>query len=70
MDNPLSPEIVFRMLQPPVKGDERYPGVVNVPIQVTISPVHAVLQAQIDVTVMVLGGTATGTATYPLKIML
>jgi len=62
MDNPLSTEIVFRMLQPPAKGDERSPGVVNVPIQITISPIHAVLQNRIDVSVRVVGGTATGIA--------
>ena len=51
------------MLEPPTKGDERRPGVmnpVNVPIQVTISPVGAVLQEDIVVTVTVVGGTATG----------
>ena len=47
------------MLEPPTKGDERRPGVVNVPIQVTISPVGAVLQEDIVVTITVVGGTAT-----------
>jgi len=48
------------MLQPPVKGDERYPSVVSIPIQVTISPVGSDLQDAADVTITVLGGTATG----------
>lgn len=52
------------MLQPPVKGDERYPGVVSIPIQVTISPVGSDFQDAVDVTVTVLGGTATGMAAY------
>ena len=48
------------MLEPLTKGDERHPGVVNVPIQITISPVSAVLKEDIDVTVTVVGGTASG----------
>ena len=48
------------MLEPPTKGDERRPGVVNVPIQVTISPVGTVLKEDINVTVTVVGGTASG----------
>ena len=48
------------MLEPLTKGDERRPGVVNVPIQVTISPVSAVLKKDINVTVTVVGGTASG----------
>ena len=57
-----SPGIEFWLLQPPVTGDERYPGEVIIPIQVIISPVTASLQDQIDITITELGGTATGTA--------
>ena len=53
-------EIVFRMLEPLTKGDERRPGDVFVPIQISIYPIHAVLQEDISVTVTAVGGTATG----------
>lgn len=48
------------MLEPPSGGDERSPGEVFVPIQISIFPIHAVLQEDINVTVTVVGGTATG----------
>ena len=53
-------EIVFRMLEPLTKGDERRPGEVFVPIQISIYPIHAVLQEAIRITVTAVGGTATG----------
>ena len=48
------------MLELPNNGDERSPGNVTIPIQVTISPTDAVLQEDIVVTVTAVGGTATG----------
>lgn len=57
-------EIEFRILQPPVKGDERNPGVVYIPIQVFIHPIGAVLVDAIDIMITILGGTATGIAAY------
>lgn len=53
-------EIVFRMLEPPNNGDERSPGNMTIPIQVAISPIDAVLQEDISVTVTAVGGTAAG----------
>ena len=58
------------MLEPPTKGDERRPGVVNVPIQVTISPLGAVLQENISLTVTVIGGNATGKKMSQCKVTL
>ena len=60
LPHPLTLEIVFRMLEPPCDGDERTPGEVFVPIQISISPIHAVLREDINVTVTAVGGTATG----------
>ena len=64
-------EIVFRMLEPLTKGDERRPGDVFVPIQISIYPIHAVLQEAITITVAAVGGTATGKflTTYTAKIL-
>ena len=60
------------MLEPPTKGDERRPGPmnpVNVPIQVTISPVGTVLQENIVVTVTVDGGTATSKRIWHVALL-
>ena len=56
----LTAAIQFQILSPPNQGDERHPGVINVPIQVTLVPVTSVLQNDVAVFVSVLGGTATG----------
>lgn len=48
------------MLPPMDQADERYPGVINVPIQISLDPVTTVLQNEVDVFVSVVGGTATG----------
>ena len=50
------------MLPPPVSGNERRPGFVNLPIQVSVSPITAQLGSDIVVMVGVLGGTATSMA--------
>ena len=51
---------MFAMLPPPTPGDERRPEpqVVTIPIQVTLSPINAVLLNNIPVEISVLGGTA------------
>lgn len=51
------------MLPPTDQADERYPGVINVPIQISLDPVTTVLQNEVDVFVSVVGGTATGKGT-------
>ena len=56
----LTAAIQFQILSPPNQGDERHPGVINVPIQVTLVPVTSVLQTDVAVFISVLGGTATG----------
>ena len=56
----LTAAIQFQILSPPNQADERHPGIINVPIQVTLAPVTSVLQDDIAVFVSVLGGTATG----------
>ena len=53
---------MFAMLPPPVSGNERRPGFVNLPIQVSVSPITAQLGSDIVVMVGVLGGTATSMA--------
>ena len=50
------------MLPPTDQGDERNPGVIIVPVQITLDPVTAVLQNEIRVFVSIAGGTATGRA--------
>lgn len=53
---------MFAFLPPPTPGDERrvvFPlDIVDIPIQVTLSPINAVLPFPFAVTVDVLGGTA------------
>ena len=56
----LTAAIQFQILPPPNQADERQPGVINVPIQVTLDPVTSVLQNDVAVFVSVVGGTATG----------
>ena len=53
-------EINFAFVPLPVQGDERNPGVLNIPIQITLSPNIAILRDDIVASVSVLGGTATG----------
>ena len=48
------------MLEPTDQADERYPGVINVPIQITLDPVTTILQNDIDVFISIAGGNATG----------
>ena len=55
----LTTAIEFRILPPAEQADERYPGVINIPIQLTLDQADAVLQTNIDVFVSVEGGTAT-----------
>ena len=56
----LTAAIQFQILSPPNQADERRPGVINVPILVTLDPVTSVLQNDVAVFVSVVGGTATG----------
>ena len=48
------------MLPPTDQANERYPGVIDVPVQIALHPVTAVLQENVDVFVSIVGGTATG----------
>ena len=56
----LTAAIQFQILSPPNQADERHPGVINIPILVTLDPVTSVLQNDVSVFVSVVGGTATG----------
>ena len=47
------------MLEPTDQADEHYPGVINVPVQITLDPV-TILQNDIDVFISIAGGNATG----------
>jgi len=52
--------VQFWVLPPTDQADERYPGVINVPVQITLDPVTTVLQNDVGVFVTIVGGTATG----------
>jgi len=52
--------VKFWVLPPTDQADERNPGVINVPVQITLDPVTAVLQNDVGVFVTIVGGTATG----------